>query len=377
MRTLLAIPLAAALASCATPATKSAPDVLAAVRDSDVVFFGEAHDDRAHHDYELLLLRTMTDGRPLLLGMEMFQRPWQEPLDQYVAGLIDEREMLRRTEYFSRWKFDFTFYAPLWRWCREHRVRVVALNAEASVVTKIRKGGLENLPPEDRAQVAAEMDLANAVHRARIDDTFKKVGHPLTQPWYEAMTAWDETMAETATFALKDAGPGARMLVVAGGQHCEPTGIPDRLSRRVPGLRRTVVLGETTDAAPSATKDGDAFVVSFTRREEPPAPKMGVEFENVERSLRGMKILSVAPGGSADSAGVKAGDVLVELAGSRVLDLTDVRYVLDQSKTGDVVLAEIERDGETIRVRMTVVPTPAPPATPPAPAAPPAGPPPK
>src|SRR5262249_46857217 len=105
-----------ALASCATARPSQAPAadaVAAAVATSDLVFFGEEHDDRAMHEYEGWLLATLEDAneaqgghRPLLLGMEMFQRPFQEPLDDYVAGRIDEREMLRRTEYFARWSFD-------------------------------------------------------------------------------------------------------------------------------------------------------------------------------------------------------------------------------------------------------------------------------
>lgn len=378
MRPVIAVLLAVALASCATPPKGRAPDVLAAARSADIVFFGEAHDDRRQHDYELLLLQTMTDGRPLQLGMEMFQRPFQEPLDQYVAGLIDEREMLRRTEYFSRWKFDYTFYAPLWRWCREHGVRVVALNADAAVITAIRKGGLASLPPQDRAAIAAEIDLGNAVHRARIEETFRRVGHPLTDPWYEAMTAWDETMAETASAALRDAAPGTRMLVVAGGEHCETTGIPDRVARRSPGLRRTVVHGKTTDAPPAqpVATTADEFVVSFAAQEEPPAPKLGIVYDMSERSVRGLKLLSVVPGGPAESAGAKAGDVLVKLGGAWVLDTTDIRYVLDASKAGDVVAAEIDRDGEKLALRITVAPPPAAPAeAAPAPAAPAAAPP--
>ncbi len=110
-----------ALASCATAPTEKASEARAveeAVAASGLVFFGEAHDDRAQHEYEGYLLATLYDSetaqggaRPLLLGMEMFQRPFQGPLDDYVAGRIDEREMLRRTEYFSRWSFDYTFYA--------------------------------------------------------------------------------------------------------------------------------------------------------------------------------------------------------------------------------------------------------------------------
>jgi uncharacterized iron-regulated protein len=33
--------------------------------------------------------------------MEMFQRPFQKTLDDYIKGAIDEREFLKNTEYFK------------------------------------------------------------------------------------------------------------------------------------------------------------------------------------------------------------------------------------------------------------------------------------
>src|SRR5262249_53997499 len=150
-------------------------DVEASVAASDVVFFGEEHDDRAQHEYEAWLLAELYDSNqaqgprgPLLLGMEMFQRPFQQALDDYVAQRIDEREMLRRTEYFSRWSFDYTFYAPLWRFCREHGIRVVALNADQAISRKTGREGIGALTGDERSQVAADIDLGNAAHRARI-----------------------------------------------------------------------------------------------------------------------------------------------------------------------------------------------------------------
>jgi uncharacterized iron-regulated protein len=339
-----------------------------ATRNSDVVFYGEAHDDRRQHDYEAELVGEIAaaapKGAPILVGMEMFQRPFQEPLDDYVAGRIDEKEMLRRTEYFRRWSFDYTFYAPIWRWCRAHGARVVALNAEASIITKVRKGtGLSGLTADERSQLAADIDVSNTEHRARVEARFKQAGHPLSQPWYESMTAWDETMADSAADAFAAAGPGARMLVVAGSGHIENgTGIPDRMARRRPGLKRVVIVGETAESVetpPVVHADGQ-FVVAFPEREdEPPAPKLGIGFDE-QPGREGVVVKSVLPGGSAANAGVAVGDVLSSLGGATLFDLTDVRYLVDAAKVGDVLTCCGLRDGAPISFTITLVPSPPP-----------------
>lgn len=362
------------LASCATPRPRAEPgtaEVGEAVAASDVVFFGEQHVDRAQHEYEAWLLATLYDAnaaqspeRPLLLGMEMFQRPFQAPLDDYVAGRIDEREMLRRTEYFKRWNWDYTFYAPLWRFCREHGIRVVALNADQAISRKVGREGLAALNGDERSQVASEIDLGNAAHRERIVGLFNAGAHKVSedrlQKLYEAMTLWDETMAESAAAALADAGPAARMLVVAGSGHVKSgTGIPDRLARRVHGLRRTIVVGEFRDAgaATGLMHGGDEFSVPFAEREPPPAPDLAVVFDTTP-TPSGLLVQSVIAGGTAASAGVQGGDVLARLGGLPVSDLSDVRYVVDASHAGWRIRGEVIRDGARVPVEFVMAPPP-------------------
>jgi hypothetical protein len=300
--------------------------------------------------------------------MEMFQKPFQQPLDDYVAGLIDEREMLRRTEYFDRWKFDHTFYAPLWRHCREHGIRVVALNVEASINSKVGREGLAALTPEERAQCAADIDLTDERHKRRIMGVFQGGAHQMPaarlEKMYEAMTNWDETMADSAARALEAAGPGARMLIVAGGQHvADRTGIPDRLVRRMPHLRGLVIDGETVP-----TKDGVPPMVeltaSFADRDDPPPPKLGVVFDLEPREGPGMLIQSVAQGGAAIEAGVLAGDVLTAFDGTAIRDMADLGYCMDAHRVGDTVAIVVLRGGEEQAFDVTLKPAPPMPAMP-------------
>lgn len=357
------------LAACRSADPRLAP-ALPDIDASDVVFVGESHEVRDHQDLERATLEAMAGRHKLLLGMEMFQRPYQQPLDDYVAGRIDEKEMLRRTEYFSRWSYNYTYYAPMWRWCRAHGARVVALNAEASVNRKVGRQGLAALTPEERAQIAADIDLGNGVHRERVMAMFAGGAHQMPedalQRMYEAMTVWDETMAESAATAFADAGPGARMLVVAGRGHIEGlTGIPDRVMRRVPGLRRTVLVADQDDeiAAPATRFEDGQWVCVFPAVEKAPPPKLGVSFD-LTPNAGGILVQAVVEGGTAAAAGILEGDLIASLDGEPVRDLTDLRYVLDTRSVGDLVTIGYVRSGEsrTVQAVLLVAPPPAAPA---------------
>ena len=38
--------------------------------------------------------------------MEFFQQPFQPALDDYIAGKIDEKEFLKKSEYYLRWRIE-------------------------------------------------------------------------------------------------------------------------------------------------------------------------------------------------------------------------------------------------------------------------------
>src|SRR5207253_7723673 len=103
---------------------------------------------------ELEVLPSLHRQSPkLAVSMEMFQRPFQKALDDYIAGAIDERTFLRRSEYFKRWNIDYNLYQPILNFAREHRLPVIALNAPSEIVDKVAKGGLDSLSKEDRKSV--------------------------------------------------------------------------------------------------------------------------------------------------------------------------------------------------------------------------------
>lgn len=88
---------------------------------------------------------------------------------------------------------------------------------------------------------------------------------------------------------------------------------------------------------------------------DPPAlprpPLLGIRM-SPEGDERGIAIAGVQPGGPADRAGVRAGDVLVALATQVVRSPQDLRSVLVRLKAGRPVEVVVLRDGETLRLEI-------------------------
>jgi hypothetical protein len=65
----------------------------------------------------------------------------------------------------------------------------------------------------------------------------------------------------------------------------------------------------------------------------------------------GMKIGSTRPGGSAEKAGLKAGDIIVMMAGKKVLNIYDYMGLLGELKAGQEVDVEVLREGKLVKVK--------------------------
>ncbi len=67
----------------------------------------------------------------------------------------------------------------------------------------------------------------------------------------------------------------------------------------------------------------------------------------------GVLLAGTRPGGPADKAGIRRGDVLVELAGTPVRDVNDFMYVLRRVKPGQTSTAIVLRDGQRVELTVT------------------------
>lgn len=242
------------------------PELLAALEGAAFVVVGETHNDPWHHEVQAIIYDHLgSRDRVVALGLEMFQRPFQAPLDDYVAGRIDEATMLDRTEYATRWGFDTAFYSGMWRLAQARKHPIIALNAPKVWTRTTSKVGVENLPAEIK-QALPTLDLTNVAHKDWMREVFK--GHGMNMEpakfdrFYQAQVIWDETMADSAaSFAANNPGV-AQVVVLAGSGHVlSRYGIPSRIQRRAPQATILTVIPETL-SDPLTTARLDAWKTS-------------------------------------------------------------------------------------------------------------------
>jgi len=68
---------------------------------------------------------------------------------------------------------------------------------------------------------------------------------------------------------------------------------------------------------------------------------------------KGVLLSGVRPGGAAEKAGMRKGDVLVRLGKSEVASVEDLMFVLNSSKPGETVPAVVLRDGKEVKLDVT------------------------
>lgn len=308
-----------------------------------IVYVGEEHDKVSHHQVQLEILRALhAQTSKIAVGMEMFQRPFQRALDDYIAGVIDEPTFLKKSEYFKRWGVDYHLYKPIVDCAKEWRLPVIALNVRREIVNKVAKGGVDSLSKEEKQEIPQELDFSDQEYRARLKEIF--AAHPGSQEknfefFHQAQILWDEAMAESIDRFLKSQ-PDFRVLVLAGAGHLQyGSGIPKRSFRRN-GFDYAIVL---SDAA--LKRDIADFVVFPEPSKGPTAPTLGIVLAEENQTVR---ITAFAKDSLAERAGVKVGDTLVSLDDQPVSGTDDVRIILFYKQSGEAIKLKVRRGAEEL-----------------------------
>jgi len=315
--------------------------VLAGLPDDRVVFVGESHTRYDHHLVQLEVLRFLHEKHGnVALGVEWFQFPFQSVLDDFLAGRISEAEMLDRSGYFDRWRFDYRLYRPIIAYAKANGIPIVALNAPVELTRKIGQDGLAALPAEERASLPTSYGPASDEYRSRVKAAFD--AHPPQgqsfDHFFEVMQTWDETMAKRAADHLRD-HPGRRMVVLAGSGHVMyGDGIPDRLERRT-GIRGSRLLVGAELAGEADVAD---FIVLSQEQVLPPAGKLGAFLDSSGDSV---KVQGLADDSPLKPAGLGEGDVIVAIDGMPTPSFADLKLALLDKAPGDTVTIRYRSSG--------------------------------
>jgi len=209
-------------------------ELIEKLQTSRVVYVGEHHTSPEDHKIQLEIIRALFQKFPdLAIGMEMFDHSYQDVLDQWSAGILEQKDFIQKAHWYANWRYDFSLYQNILDFIKDNRLRLVGLNIPDHIPPKIREGGIENLRDNEKKHLPRQIDLSNKAHRDYVDNVFQAHRHHFTGPvefenFYAAQTVWEEAMAEAIADNLK----GNLMVVLAGNGHIQfKYGIPDRAFR--------------------------------------------------------------------------------------------------------------------------------------------------
>ncbi len=326
-------------------------DDLDTILNKTIIYVGERHMNYEDHKTQLdIIMKLHEKGRAFAIGLEMFQKPFQKDINDYLSGAISEREFLKRTQYFRRWQFDYNLYREIIEYAKAKQVPVIALNLWAEIIKKVSTDGLDSLTDIERSELPDSMDMSDDSYRERLEEVFKQHRSHESKNFdnfYQAQILWDETMAHSIHgFLQKNAG--YQMIVLAGAGHLMyGSGIPKRAYRL--NKKDYVILlpgGEFIDS-----NIGDYLLTP-----EPLAPPTTLKLGVILKERDGyVEIEKVVPGSIAKSAGLEKGDILLSLNDWKIEEIDDVNIFMFDKKRGEHVTIKVLRKKFLVGYREVVL----------------------
>lgn len=181
-------------------------DITASVKPGEVLVFGEQHDDSIGHILEAAVLRSLHQrmGGRTVLAMEMFHRDVQYILDEYLAGVISEKNFIKEARAWDTYKTD---YRPAVEFAKAKGLKVIAANTPSrytNLVTRKGLAGLDVLGKEVKKNYLPPLPV-DTMTGAYYNNFLEAMGGH-TAPGmhlFQSQNLWDATMAWSIAQTLK------------------------------------------------------------------------------------------------------------------------------------------------------------------------------
>ncbi|MCF8370881.1 MAG: ChaN family lipoprotein [Bacteroidales bacterium] len=192
------------------------------LKDADVVFFGEQHNNPIAHWLQFELTKSLYDLKKekLQLGAEMFETDNQLILDEYLDGIISEKKFEAEARLWPNYQTD---YKPLVNFAKEHQLTFVASNIPRRYASLVFTDGLEGLDKlsDEAKKYVAELPIK---YNPELDCYKNMLGTSESSPMHQsdnlpkAQAVKDATMAQSILKYWKD---GQLFLHFNGSYHSD------------------------------------------------------------------------------------------------------------------------------------------------------------
>ncbi|MBC6112037.1 ChaN family lipoprotein [Pedobacter fastidiosus] len=216
----------------------SLDDIVSDMSKADVLFLGEEHNDSIGHFLEAELFKKLNEKYPqhIALSLEMFHTDVQPIVNEYLAGVISEKNFIKESRAWGNYKD----YRPAIEYAKQNKLSVIAANAAARYSNAVTMGGLDVLKgfPESSKAFLPPIPVDTATGRYNEKFTETLGGHNMgSMKIYQTQNFWDATMAwSMAKFAK--ANKGIKIFQLNGRFHSdEKLGTLAKLQKYAPKLK--------------------------------------------------------------------------------------------------------------------------------------------
>jgi uncharacterized iron-regulated protein len=217
----------------------SVDDIISSMDNADVLFFGEEHNDSTCHVLEYEIFKQLAQKYPdkTALSMEMFETDCQTVLNEYLGGLIREKNFITEARAWHNYKD----YRPLIELAKTGHVPVIAANAPARYANMVNRLGLislQNLDATGKSWIAPiPIDTATGTYYEKFLQVMGGHGAMGGMQMYQAQNLWDATMGWSIARYFKK-HHDHKILQVNGGFHSEEKlGAAAQLKKYAPKAR--------------------------------------------------------------------------------------------------------------------------------------------
>lgn len=197
-------------------------DIISDMSKADVLFYGEEHNDSVGHTLELALLSKLIQKYPnkTALSLEMFETDTQPVLNEYLNGLIREKNLISDARAWPNYKD----YRPMVELAKEKDIPIIAANAPGRYTNRVTRLGLNSLQQLDATAKGwlppLPIDTATGAYYEKFVNIMGGHGGMSGMQIYQSQNLWDATMGWSIAKYIKS-HLGSKVLQINGGFHSE------------------------------------------------------------------------------------------------------------------------------------------------------------
>ncbi len=184
---------------------------------TEIVLFGEFHDNPICHWLELELAKEIASKKGVILGFEMIEADNQLALNNYLEGKINQKQLDSTARLWPNYKTD---YKPLVDFAKINKLPFIATNIPRRYASMVHKKGfeaLETLSDEEKAWMAT-LPMPYDKNLPGYTKMMTMMGEHTSPNMPKAQAAKDATMAY---FIFKNLKPNAVFIHYNGSFHSD------------------------------------------------------------------------------------------------------------------------------------------------------------